>query len=146
MDFKEILNGVFPEDTEEFEEIKNCYDLITKSSISLISEAKSHLFLLDRSQIKLSTIYYLLSRRISSIRESIQSDYDASYTSLVRRGRPSKDSVESEIRSTNPVLYEVFSKISKLEDVKELVSLYLKCIDSSRKTAVEVIRTSGRID
>lgn len=142
----EALNGVFDEGSEEREIIIEAYNIIRTSNPSVASEAKNHLIMLDRSRVKLSTLYYSISRVISSLKDQIQGTYDSQYVRLVKMGRPSKDAIESEIRATNAEYSGISKKIRDYEDVKDLISMYLRCIDSNRSTVTEILRNIYRID
>ena len=137
---------VFPEGSEESQLLRDCYDLIAKSAPTLASEAKTQMILLDQMRAKLSSLYFLLSRNISQLKSSIQSSYDSSYVRLVKLGRPSGAAIEAEIRATNPDYVIVSTKIETYEQVKELVSNYMKSIDSCSRTAIEILRDSRRVD
>lgn len=142
----EALNGVFDEGTEEREILTEAYDIIRSSHPSVASEAKNHLIMLDHSRVKLSTLYYSITRIISHLRGMVQSTYDAQYTRLVKLGRPSKDAIESEIRTTNPEYSGISQKIKDYEEVKELINMYLRCIDASRSSTQEILKNIYRID
>lgn len=146
MKIEETLTLAFSEGTEEYEVLKDAYKLITSSYPSVASEAKSHLIMLDHSRMKLATLYYGVCRNISQLRDTMQATYDIQYTRLVKMGRPSKDAIEAEIRSTNGEYAGVSKRIKDLEDIKELISMYMRCIDSSRSTVTEILRNVYRID
>lgn len=146
MKFKETLEGIFDEGTEEYNIIKETYDLITQSAPTIAAEAKTHLILLDHNKVKLSTLYYGICRKISNLRDQVQTTHDASYVRLVKVGRPSKDAIEAEIRMTNPKYSGISKKISDYEDVKDLISMYIRCVDSSRTTTLEILKNIYRLD
>lgn len=146
INFKELVGDVFAEGTEEFKIITESYDLITKTTPSISAEAKTQMILLDHSRTKLSTLYYMLSREISRQKETYRKDYDAKYTRLVKLGRPSNAAIDAEIRTTCPEYATASVKVEALEQVRELVSSYMRCIDTTKQTAVEVLRDSRRID
>ena len=146
MNFKELFEGVFSEDSEELETLQMTYDLVGKSAPSIVAEYKTNMILLDKCKIKLSTMYYMLSRNISKKRETFNDTYNATYTRLVKVGRPSAAAIEAEIKSTNPMYAGISIEIERLEQVKELINLYLRCIDSCKQTATELLRDSRRID
>lgn len=146
MDMKELLDGVFNEGTEEYELIVDTYNLIVQSAPTIASEAKTHLLLLDHNKIKLATLYYSLNRRIMELQDSVQQTHDASYMRLVKLGRPSKEAIESEIRATNPEYAGVSRQINMYESVRDLISNYMRCIDSSRMTTTEILRNIYRVD
>lgn len=146
MKFNEMLEGVFNEGTEEYEIIKEAYELVVNSAPTISAEMKTHMILLDHSKTKLATLHYLLGRNIAQLRETIQTTYDSQYTRLVKLGRPSKDAIESEIRATNPEYSGIAKKISSLQEVRDLVGMYIRCLDSSKQTTMEALRDSRRID
>lgn len=146
MNIKEILKDVFEEGTEEFEVISDCYELITKKSPAITSEARLHLTLLDRARIQLSTMYFMLCRNISSLKGICQETYDSQYTRLVKLGRPSNAAIEAEIRTNDKTYAGTVKRIEALEQVKELIISYIKCIDSNKKTATEILIDSRRVD
>ena len=146
MKIEETLTLAFNEGTEEHEILHTAYKLITTSYPSVASEAKSHLIMLDHSRMKLATLYYGVCRSISQMRDTTQATYDTQYTRLVKMGRPSKDAIEAEIRSTNGEYAGISKRIKDLEDIKELISMYMRCIDSSRSTVTEILRNVYRID
>lgn len=146
INFKDLLDGIFDEGTEEFEIIKESYELIVKTTPSISAECKTQMILLDHSRTKLSTLYYLLCREISRQKSKCQKDYDAKYTRFVKLGRPSNAAIEAEIRATSPDYAIASAKIESLEQVRELVSSYMRCIDTTKQTAVELLRDSRRID
>lgn len=146
MNFNDILEGVFPEDSEEWNVLEEAYNLVISSTPTIAAQAKTDMILLDNSKIRLSTIYFMISRNISRQKESIQGEYDTAYTRLVKLGRPSNAAIESEIRMTHPSCASVLQKIEVLEQVKDLVSSYIKGIDSAKQTAIEFLRDSRRID
>lgn len=143
---KKLLCEVFGESSEEVEVIVSAYDLIVSSAPTILSEAKTHLILLDHCRVKLSSIYYMISRKISKMRELSQNSYDSSYVQLVKRGRPSKDAIEAEIRSLNPEYSSVYQTIIKFEEIENLINMYIRCIDSSKTTTLEIIRNINRLD
>lgn len=146
MNFVELLDGVFNEGTEEFDTLKETHDLIVQSSPIISAEAKTHLLLLDHSRVKLVTMYYSLSKRIASLNDQFQATHDAAYTRLVKIGRPSKDAIEAEIRATNPEYAGISRQIIKYENIKELVSMYIRCIDASKTTTIELLKNMYRLD
>lgn len=147
INFINEIHKVFPEESEEYKIISEVYDLITSTVPTVASEAKTHLVLIEHSKIKLSTIYFMIRRMISSLKNSEQyNKYDAQYTRLVKLGRPSKDAIESEIRTTNPDYVILSNRLNELYDIQELVSMYIKCLDSSRMTTIELLRNINRID
>lgn len=140
------LKNIFGEDSQEANTVYEVYDIITSSAPTTLAEAKTNLILLDHARVKLSTIYFMIDREISRIRNSIQSTYDSQYVTLVKRGRPSKDAIESEIRVLNPEYAGLAYKMEVYNSVKDLVNMYLKCIDSSRMTTIELLRNIDRVD
>lgn len=146
MKFNELVEGIFSEGTEEYDILNDTYNLITQSAPTVASEAKTHLLLLDHTKVKLSTLYYSLCRTISKLRDQVQSAYDSSYMRLVKLGRPSKDAIESEIRVLNPEYAKIYRKLIDYEDLKDLVNMYIKCIDSSKITTIEILKNIYRID
>ena len=146
MNFKDILYGIFDEGTEEYEQISECYDLIAKTAPTIAAEAKTHLLLLDHARINLSTIYFMLCRNISKKREIYQQAYDTQYARLVKLGRPSNAAIEAEIRSTNSDYAVLSRQIESLEQVKDLITAYVRCIDASKQTTFECLRDSRRLD
>lgn len=146
MNFKEMLEGIFDPGTEEYQIIEESYQLIASTAPTIAAEAKTHLLLLDHMKIKLATLYYMLGRNISKMRVAIQSTYDASYTRLVKLGRPSNAAIETEIRATNPEYAGISRKIDDYEAIRELINNYIRCLDSSKTTTLEVLRDSRRID
>lgn len=146
MDVRELVSGVLGDKSEETETVVEVYELITQSAPTIASEAKTHMILLDHARTKLSTVYYMLCREISRMKDEVRSSYDSQYTRLVKLGRPTKDAIESEIRATNPQYSGVSKTISDYEDVKNLINMYLRCIDSSKQTTVELLRNINRID
>lgn len=140
------LSYLFPEGSEELEVLESTYKIITSSYPSVASDAKSHLIVLDQCRVKLSTLYYSLCRAISRLKDGMESTYNSSYVRLVKLGRPSKDAIEAEIKATNPEYSGVAKKISDYEDVKNLVNMYIRCVDSSKSTVIEILRNIYRID
>lgn len=143
---KDSLVKIFGEKSEELLTITDTYGLIIKGSPTTISEAKTRMVLLDRAKTKLSTIYYMLCREISRLRETVQPTYDAQYTRLVKLGRPTKDAIESEIRASNPEYSGIQNQITAYEDVKTLITMYFRCIESDKGTVSEILRNINRID
>lgn len=146
MNFKNILEGIFDEGTEEYDLVKEAYDLISKTTPSISAEAKTNMILLDHSRANLTTIYFMVCRNISKKKDSFQKSYDSQYSRLVKLGRPSNAAIEAEIRVTSPEYATASSQIEALEQVKDLISSYIRCIDSCKQTAVEILRDSRRID
>lgn len=140
------LSYLFPEGSEELDVLKSTYHIITSTYPSVASEAKSQLIVLDQCRVKLSTLYYSICRTISRLRDSMESTYNASYVRLVKLGRPSKDAIEAEIKATNPEYSGVAKKISDYEDAKNLINMYIRCVDSSKSTVTEILRNIYRID
>lgn len=145
-DIKQIIGEVFPEGSDEFETLVECYNLVMGSAPSIAAEAKTNMILLDHMRMKLSTLYFLLERSISSKRSQYQSDYDAAYTRLVKLGRPSNTAIEAEIRATVPNYLVGSGEVEKLEQVKSLILGYLRGIDAYKQTSVELLRDSRRLD
>ena len=146
MNFKEILDGVFDEGSEEFDIIKTTYELIGMSAPSISAEFKTHMILLDKCKINLSTMYYMISRNISKKKEVFSDTYNSTYTRLVKLGRPSAAAIEAEIKASNPAYSGLMIEVEKLEQVKDLIASYLRCIDSCKQTITELLRDSRRID
>ena len=146
MKFNDLLQDVFDEGTEEYNIIKDTYDLITDNVPSIAAECKTNLILLDNCRVKLATLYYQLGRSISRAYEGVQQTHDQMYMRLVKLGRPSKEAIESEIRATNPEYSGVSKKVSLLEEVRNLVSMYMRCVDSRKQTTTELLRNINRID
>ena len=144
--FTEILDGVFAPGTDEYDAIKDTYDTITSSVPVIAAEARATLVILDNCRAKLSTIYFMLNRTISQKTEVIQQTYDAQYMRLVKLGRPSKDAIEAEIRATNPQYAGICVEVKRLEDVKELINMYIRCIDNCRQNTLEMLKNIFRVD
>lgn len=115
--------------------------VLTLSTPVTESEANYIMEKLDSGKAELSSIYFQLSREISRLESEVQKDYDSSYSRLVRLGRPSKDAIEAEIRNGNPTYVEVSCRIKSLEDVKELISMYMRSIDSKKTSVLEALRS-----
>ena len=145
-DIKSVISGVFPEGSDEFETLVECYNLVMGSTPSIAAEAKTNMTLLDHMRMKLSTLYFLLERSISKKRTQYQAVYDAAYTRLVKLGRPSNTAIEAEIRVTVPDYLTGSEEIEKLEQVKNLISGYLRGIDAYKQTSIEILRDSRRLD
>lgn len=143
---EEKVSKIFSKDSEEFEVLLETYRLINRSTPLTSADAKNYLINLDHLRVKLSSIYYLISSRVTERKLTTQSTYDNLYVQLVRRGRPSKDAIESEIRELNPEIAGIFYQNCELEDIKSLVEYFLRCIDSSRLTTIELLRSINRID
>jgi len=146
MNFKDILEGVFDENSEEFEIISDTYNLITSTVPSVAAECKTNLILLDNARIKLSTLYYMLYRNISKIRRGVESIYNAQYTRLVKVGRPSKDAIEAEIKASSPDYLIASQKIEDYEAVRDLISMYIRCVDNTRSSTLEILKNIYRVD
>lgn len=143
---KELLSGVFEEGTHEYETIQECYELINKTVPSVASEAKTAMILADRCRIEMVTLNYLISRNISNKRSQLRDLGDSQYVRLVKLGRPSKEAIDTEIRSLNPQYRKVSEEVDNLVDVRELINSYIKSLDSFRLTALEVLKDSRRLD
>lgn len=143
---KNLLSEIFGPESQEVDTLVDAYNLIVKTAPTVSSEAKTHLLLLDHSRTKLASLYYMITRVISKKWNSMQSTYDETYVQLVRRGRPSKDAIEAEIRQLNPEYSGIAYQVSQLEEVKELINMYLRCIDSNKTTTLEILRNINRID
>lgn len=146
MDYSKELSEIFSTESDEYKTLVEINRVLSMSSPSISSEAKSQMIILDSSKTKLSTIYFMLNRAISRLKREVQSAYDIQYTRLVKLGRPSNTAIEAEIRSTNPQYVTNSQRISDLEDIKDLIYNYMKCIDSCKFTASEILRDSRRID
>ena len=142
----EPLKSVFNEDSDEYKTIVEAYNIMSKSAPVTSGESKTQMLLLDNLRIKLSTYYYLCCKKISDLKKTTQSAYDTQYARLVKLGRPSNASIECEIRLNSPEYAKSYSQMTDLEDVKTLLSSYLKCLDNSKITAIEILRDSRRID
>lgn len=118
--------------------------VLTLSTPVTESEANYIMEKLDSGRAELSSIYFQLSREVSRLESEVQKDYDSSYSRLVRLGRPSKDAIEAEIRNGNPKYVEVSCRIKSLEDVKELISMYMRSIDSKKTSVLEALRSIKR--
>lgn len=115
--------------------------VLTLSTPVTESEANYIMEKLDLGRAELSSIYFQLSREVSRLESEVQKDYDSSYSRLVRLGRPSKDAIEAEIRNGNPKYVEVSCKIKSLEDIKELISMYMRSIDAKKVSVLEALRS-----
>ena len=129
---------------DELTSIVRVSAVLTLSTPVTESEANYIMEKLDSSKAELSSIYFQLSREISRLESEVQKDYDSSYSRLVRLGRPSKDAIEAEIRNGNPMYVEVSCRIKSLEDVKELISMYMRSIDSKKTSVLEALRSIKR--
>ena len=146
MNLKNIFKNVFDEGTEEFEILKDAYELIVSSGMVIHSEFKQTMILADASKVKLATLYYMISTQISEIRSSYEKTYNEIYIKLVKMERPSQHAIETEIKQVYPDYLVACNKIEKFEQVKELITMYIKSIDSIKQTAMEMLRDSRRID
>lgn len=146
MNFKDLLDGVFDEGTEEYKIIEESYNLIVGNAPTIAAEMKTNMILLDHARTKLSTLYYLTCREISRCRRKYEKSYDQQYTRLVKLGRPSKDAIEAELKVTCAGYAENYQKEEDLNQIKDLISSYMRCIDSCKQSAVEMLRDSRRID
>lgn len=143
---EQIISDIFPQGSDEYNTLVECYNLIMGSSPSIAAEAKTNMILLDHMRMKLSTLYFLLERTISKKKSAYQNAYDSAYTRLVKLGRPSNTAIEAEIRVTVPEYLVGYDEVEKLEHVKGLILGYLKGIDSYKQTSVEILRDSRRLD
>lgn len=146
MNLKDSLREIFPETSEEFQLIIEANELVASSAPSIAGECKTIMIMADHIKPRLATLYFLLSREISKMKETYQASYDAQYVRLVKMGRPSNAAIEAEIRSTNAEFIALSKQIDKYEQVKELINFYVRCIDSLKQSAVEILRDSRRID
>lgn len=145
----DTLKEVFPETSEEYKTIIEAYDLVSTSAPTIAAEAKTNMILLDSTRIKLSSIYFMISRNISNLKATYQQTHDAEYKRLSMTSglsNPSNTTVETIIRSKNPAYAGAIKKCEDLEDVKTFLSNILRCIDSSKQTALELLRDSRRLD
>ena len=126
---------------DELTSIVRVSAVLTLSTPVTESEANYIMEKLDSGKAELSSIYFQLSREISRLESEVQKDYDSSYSRLVRLGRPSKDAIEAEIRNGNPKYVEVSYKVKSLEDVKELISMYMRSIDAKKVSVLEALRS-----
>ena len=143
---REYITDIFPETSEEYKILEEAYEVITSSAHTISAEAKTDMILLDNVRTKLSTLYYMLGRSISRKRASFQTIYDTQYARLVKLGRPSNAAIEAEIRTTNPGAAITMKECAALEEVKNLVEKYIRCVDSAKTTALELLRDSRRVD
>lgn len=146
MKFEDTLKEVFPETSDEYKLILEASDLLASSAPSIAAECKTIMILADHIKPRLAALYFLLSREISKMKETYQASYDAQYVRLVKMGRPSNAAIEAEIRVTNTEFITLSKQIDKYEQVKELINFYLRCIDSLKQSAIEILRDSRRID
>ena len=144
--FKELLGDVFKEDSHEYSVIELSYQIIAGTIPSTPAEMKNQMIQLDQQRTELSTLYYLINRKIMYLREDLQKESDATYVRLVKLGRPSKDAIETELRATNSVYAVNSLKIAQFENVKELVLSYIRSIDSRKQTVIELLRNAYRVD
>jgi hypothetical protein len=143
---EEALKKVFNDNSDEYQTITETYKLIVSSSPTINSESKTLMILADIDKVKLASIYFLLQQKISSIKKQYQQTYDNHYIRLVKLGRPSHVAIDTEIRSVYPDYVILSKQVEDLEQVKELVGMYIKAIDSLKQTAIEMLRDSRRID
>lgn len=146
MNFKSLLDGVFDEGTEEYTIIEESYNLIVSNAPTIAAEMKTHMILLDHARTKLSTLYYLITREVSRCKRIYEKSYDTQYARLVKLGRPSKDAIEAELKVTCQDYARNYQREEDLLQVKELVSSYMRCIDSCKQSTVEMLRDSRRVD
>jgi len=140
------LSEVFPSGSSEYQILSNAYGLIIAGIPQIAAEYKNKLIALDASRAELSSLYFMINRNISKLKATIQTDYDGQYTRLVKIGRPSNTAIEAEIRFNNPDYLKVSNQIEELENVKNLIVNYMKCIDNCRLTTTELFKDSRRID
>lgn len=146
MNFKKLLNDVFEEGTEEYTVLMDTYNFVIKSAPVLSVQSKSVMAESDVLKIKLSTIYYTLSRMIEDLRASYENQYNMLYVKLVKMERPSHHAIETEIKTNYPEYLVALKNITQYEMLKELVTMYIKSLDSLKQSAVEMLRDSRRID
>lgn len=146
MELENVLKDLFPEGSFEYETLVSTNKLIVGACPATAAAAKNHLISLDHGRVKLSSMYFILGRKITEKKSLMQSTYDAQYTTLVKRGRPSKDAIEAELRSINPEYAGYQKQIHELEELRDLVSMYIRCVDSSKSTVTEILRNIYRID
>jgi len=142
---KDTLNSIFG-DSEESRIIQEVSDATMSSVPSTAPEAKMKMMLFDALKCRLSNVYFLICRNIHILQREFQQSYDTQYTRLVKLGRPSKDAIEAEIRTLQPNYASAIQKVQDLEDVKEFISLQMRCIDACKTTAMRVLEDSRRID
>lgn len=143
---KSMISEVFPEGSEEYETLLEVYQSTSQAIPATAAEAKVRMVIYDRLKVKLSTLLFNLSREQSRLQSTVQSTRDSQYTRLVKLGRPTKDAIEAEIRTTNPEYAGIMIKVNFYEDIKNLILTYLRCIDSQKTTALELLRNINRID
>lgn len=145
-DFDKLLDGVFSKSSHEYEVLELTYQVIVSSAPTTSAEIKNHITILDQQRVELSTLYYLLSRNITRYKTNMQKETDPAYTRLVKLGRPSKDAIEAELRSTNETYATSILKIEELTQVRDLVSSYIRSVDSRKQSMIEMLKNSYRLD
>ena len=140
------ISEVFAKGTEEYDTIVGTYDLIVSNAPTISVESKNIMALADTYKVKLASIYYGLSQKISAMKREYQKTYDNHYVRLVKLGRPSHTAIDTEIRTIYPDYVLLSQQIEDFEQVKELISIYIKAVDSVKQTATEMLRDSRRID
>lgn len=145
-DFDKVLDGVFGQNSHEREVLELTYQVIVGTAPTTSAEIKNHIAILDQQRVELSTLYYLLSRNITRHRTEMQQETDPLYTRLVKLGRPSKDAIEAELRSTNETYATKTIKVEELTQVRDLVSSYIRSIDSRKQSMIEMLKNSYRLD
>jgi len=146
MRLEDTLKEIFSENSDEYKLIIEASELVASSAPTIAAECKTIMLMTDHIKPRLSTLYFLLSREISKLKESYQASYDAQYVRLVKMGRPSNAAIEAEIRVSNAEFIALSKQVEKYEQVKELITFYIRCIDSLKQSAIEILRDSRRID
>ena len=123
---QEQLKEIFPETSDEYITLVDAYNLVVSSAPTTTAEAKTQLILFDSTRIKLSSIYFMITKTIDKIHETNQVIHDQESSSIyAKMTNPSNTAVETKLRNKNPAYAMAVKQCNDLEKVKTLILSYL---------------------
>lgn len=93
----------------------------------------NRLDLLDEYRSKLANLIFMITSSMQEYQYKYHETYNASFTRLVRAGRPSTQAIESEIH-TDEAMHRQRKLLDSFENFRALLFSYMKSLDSCKST------------
>lgn len=143
--YKEYFNGVIKEGSEEFKIISEVYNILSSRLPSTAAEAYSRVSSLESYRAQISTMIYVISMLRDDINREYRKLYEKEFTKLSLLNRPSQAAIDAEIHSKSTEAFMLRDKLESYDRILQLLNSYIRCIDSSKSSAVEAWRDSRRV-
>lgn len=136
--YNEDLQDLFPEGTEEYRGLLSITRLLNSSAPSTLAESQIRVSALDSARADLCNLIYYVSIRITKVAKEYSILYNKEFVKYTNLGRPNQTAVDCEVLSRNSSILDLKYKIESYESIRSLLQQYIRSIDQSRSTCIQL--------